>query len=181
MFFGRTLPLWCSGIYCLCGSALITSREFISGPLFSFPGIRDRTYSFPGFPGPGNDVYCRTTSAVATPECTICSVNVNVHIASISPGRPLIKRESESLPLASCFGYFTAANRTRTTTLVHHHFRHAFGRFLRSGDVMNGRNGSASRAVIRAMVACKVLSLMLRQCFVIGPTLGFADTVCRLG
>jgi len=31
------------------------------------------------------------------------------------------------------------------------------------------------------MVACKVLSLMLRQCFVIGPTLGFAATVRRLG
>jgi len=45
---------------------------------------------------------------------------------------------------------------------------------------MNGRNGSPSRAVIWAMVACKVLSLMLRQWFVIGPTLGFAATVCRL-
>jgi len=27
-----------------------------------------------------------------TPECTTFSVNVNVHIASISPGRPLLKR-----------------------------------------------------------------------------------------
>jgi len=116
-----------------------------------------------------------------TPECTICSVNVNVHIASISAGRPLIKHNSESLPLASSFGYFTADNRTHTTTLVHHHFLHDFGRFVRSGDVMNGRNGSPSRAVIQAMVACKVLSLMLRQRFVIGPTLGFAATVCRLG
>ena len=107
-------------------------------------------------------------------------MNVNVHIASISPpGRPLIKSESESLPLSS-FGYFTADNRTHSTTLVHHHFLHAFepfGRFLRSGDVMNGRNGSPSRAVIRAVVACKVLSLMLRQCFVTGPTLSFAATV----
>ena len=29
------------------------------------------------------------------------------------------------------------------------------------------RNGSPSRAVIQALVACKVLSLILRQCFVI--------------
>ena len=43
------------------------------------------------------------------------------------------------------------------------------------------RNGSPSRAVIGAVVACKVLSLILRQCFVTGPTLGFAATVCRLG
>jgi len=54
---------------------------------------------------PGNDVYCRTTSAVAlwkavkqTPECTTFSVNVNVHIASISPGRPLIKCEWIAAP-----------------------------------------------------------------------------------
>jgi len=26
-------------------------REFIPGPLFSFPGIRERPFSFPGFPG----------------------------------------------------------------------------------------------------------------------------------
>jgi len=102
------------------------------------------------------------------------SVNVNVHIASILPGCPLIKRESESLPLASSFGYFTADNRTHTMTLVHHHFLHAVCRFLRSGDVVNGRNG-------RTMVACKVLSVMLRQCFVTGPTLDFAATVCGLG
>jgi len=108
-------------------------------------------------------------------------MNVNIRIATISPGRPLIKRNNESLSLASSFGYFTADNRTHTTTLVHHHFLHTFGRFLRSGDVMNGRNGSPSRAVIRAMVACKVLSLMLRQCFVTAPTLGFAATLCRLG
>jgi len=73
---------------------------------------------------PGNDVYCCTTSAVAlwkavslqqTPVCTTFSVNVNVHIASISPGCPLIKRDSELLPLASSFGYCTADNWTNTT------------------------------------------------------------------
>jgi len=80
-----------------------------------------------------------------TPECTTFSVNVNVHIAlRFRQDIHSVKRNSESLPLASSFGYFTTDNRTHTTTLVHHHFLHAFGRFLRSGDVMNGRNGSPS-------------------------------------
>jgi len=70
-----------------------------------------------------------------TAECTTFSVNVNVHIAS----RFRLDVHSSNVTVNRCPGFFfwlfTADSRTHTTTLVHHHFLHAFSRFLRSGDI----------------------------------------------